>query len=133
MPVFCLENPRDKRNLAGYSSWSRKETDTTEVTWHARSEGINSKESPQTPKTQFPCCQHFKTFSLLYRGNPISLLFTFYIYHSSWISTDPSLGTQFHTLSRLPWFSSPVLLCLGTPSRAPRGIRCHVCFASSRL
>ena len=41
------------------------ESDTTEVTWHARSEGINSKESPQTPKTQFPCCQHFKTFSLL--------------------------------------------------------------------
>ena len=61
----CLENPKDKRNLAGYSSRSRKELDTIEVTWHAHSEGINSKESPQTLKTQFPRCQHSKTFSLL--------------------------------------------------------------------
>ena len=100
------------------------ESDMTEATWPARSEGINGKESPQMPKTQFPYCQYFTTFSLL---------FTFYFYHNSWINTDPSLGTQFHTISRFPWLSSPVLLHLGTPSRAPHGIRCHVCFVSSRL
>ena len=26
----CLENPMDKRSLVGYSSWGRKESDTTE-------------------------------------------------------------------------------------------------------
>ena len=28
----CLENPRGQRSLAGYSPWSRKESDTTETT-----------------------------------------------------------------------------------------------------
>ena len=27
---FCLENPHGQRSLAGYSPWSRKESDTTE-------------------------------------------------------------------------------------------------------
>ena len=26
----CLENPHDQRNLAGYSPWGRKESDTIE-------------------------------------------------------------------------------------------------------
>ena len=26
----CLENPKDKRNLAGYSPWSHKESNLTE-------------------------------------------------------------------------------------------------------
>ena len=29
-PVFCLENPYEQESLAGYSSWGRKESDTTE-------------------------------------------------------------------------------------------------------
>ena len=28
----CLENPHGQRNLAGYSPWGRKESDTVEVT-----------------------------------------------------------------------------------------------------
>ena len=28
----CLENPHGQRNLADYSPWGRKESDTTEVT-----------------------------------------------------------------------------------------------------
>ena len=28
----CLENPHGHRSLAGYSPWSHKESDTTEVT-----------------------------------------------------------------------------------------------------
>ena len=27
---YCLENPHGQRSLAGYSSWSRKESDMTE-------------------------------------------------------------------------------------------------------
>ena len=32
----CLENPHGQRNLAGYSPWGRKESDTTEVTERER-------------------------------------------------------------------------------------------------
>ena len=28
----CLENPHGQRSLVGYSSWGRKESDTTETT-----------------------------------------------------------------------------------------------------
>ena len=28
--IFCLENPHGQRSLAGYSTWGRKESDTTE-------------------------------------------------------------------------------------------------------
>ena len=35
----CLENPVD--SLAGYSPWSHKESDTTEVAWHARTHMIS--------------------------------------------------------------------------------------------
>ena len=41
----CLENPHCQRSLAGYSSWSRKESDVTEQlsTWHAwQSLGLSS-------------------------------------------------------------------------------------------
>ena len=31
----CLENPHGQRSLAGYSPYSHKESDTTEVTKHA--------------------------------------------------------------------------------------------------
>ena len=31
----CLENPHGQRNLAGYSPWRRKESDTTEASWNA--------------------------------------------------------------------------------------------------
>ena len=61
-----------------------------------------------------------------------------YLFYN-WKSVPLNLPHLFHWSQHtppplwLPWFSSPVLLRLGTPSRAPRGIRCHVCFASSRL
>ena len=29
---FCLENPKDKRSLVGYSPWGYKESDTAEMT-----------------------------------------------------------------------------------------------------
>ena len=31
----CLENPTDRGAPRGYSPWGRKESDTTEATWHA--------------------------------------------------------------------------------------------------
>ena len=33
-----LENPHGQRSLAGYSPWGRKESDTTEVTQHTRTQ-----------------------------------------------------------------------------------------------
>ena len=33
-PVFLPGEPRGQRSLAGYSPWNRKESDTTEVTYH---------------------------------------------------------------------------------------------------
>ena len=35
-PVFLPGEPHEQRSLVGYSPWSRKESDTTEATWHAR-------------------------------------------------------------------------------------------------
>ena len=34
-PVFLFGESHGQRSLAGYSPWSRKESDTTEATWHA--------------------------------------------------------------------------------------------------
>ena len=34
-PVFLSEESQGQRNLAGYSPWGRKESDTAEVTQHA--------------------------------------------------------------------------------------------------
>ena len=31
----CPENPQGRRSLAGHTPWSRKDSDTTEATWHA--------------------------------------------------------------------------------------------------
>ena len=36
LQYFCLENPHGQRSLRGYSPRSRKESDTPEVTEHAR-------------------------------------------------------------------------------------------------
>ena len=36
----CLENPHRQRSLAGYSSWSCKESDMTEATQHSIMTGI---------------------------------------------------------------------------------------------
>ena len=33
-PVFLPGESDGQRSLAGYSPWSHKESDTTEVTWH---------------------------------------------------------------------------------------------------
>ena len=35
-PVFLPGESNGQRSLAGYSPWGRKESDMTEVTWHAR-------------------------------------------------------------------------------------------------
>jgi len=37
-PVFLPGYFYGQRNLAGYNPWGRKESDMTEVTWHARME-----------------------------------------------------------------------------------------------
>ena len=37
---FCLENPHGQRSLAGDSPWGRKESDTTEATWHAHTDNV---------------------------------------------------------------------------------------------
>ena len=34
-PVFFPEESHEQRSLAGYSPWRLKESETTEVTWHA--------------------------------------------------------------------------------------------------
>ena len=34
-PVLLPGESHGKRRLVGYSPWGRKESDTTEVTWHA--------------------------------------------------------------------------------------------------
>ena len=36
LQYFLLENSQGQRSLAGYSPYGRKESDTTEVTEHAR-------------------------------------------------------------------------------------------------
>ena len=33
--ILAWRLPINKRSLAGYSLWGRKQLDTTEVTWHA--------------------------------------------------------------------------------------------------
>ena len=33
--ILAWRLPMNKRSLAGYSLWGRKQLDTTEVTWHA--------------------------------------------------------------------------------------------------
>ena len=40
LQYFCLENPHGQRSLAGDSPWGRKESDTTEATWHAHTDNI---------------------------------------------------------------------------------------------
>ena len=37
----CLENPPEQRSLVGYSPWSRKESDTAEVTEHTHTHMLN--------------------------------------------------------------------------------------------
>ena len=41
-PVFLPGESHGQRSLAGYSPWSRKESDRTEVTWHGTSQSIQS-------------------------------------------------------------------------------------------
>ena len=36
-PVFLPGDSHGQRNLMGYSPWDRKESETTEATWHAHS------------------------------------------------------------------------------------------------
>ena len=35
-PVVSLGEPHGQRSLVGCSPWGRRESDTTEATWHAR-------------------------------------------------------------------------------------------------
>ena len=44
LQYFFLENSHGQRSLAGYSPYSRKESDVTEVTEHARGFFFSSKE-----------------------------------------------------------------------------------------
>ena len=45
-PLQCgLDNPQGQRTLAGYSRWGRKESDATEVTWHANFEASNKEQA----------------------------------------------------------------------------------------
>ena len=44
-PVFLPGESHGQRSLAGYSSWDCKESDTTEVTKHSRTQDINNLET----------------------------------------------------------------------------------------
>ena len=41
----CLENPHGQRNLAGYSPWGRRESDTTEQLFTAQNSVTNSTKA----------------------------------------------------------------------------------------
>ena len=56
----CLENPRDRRSLVGYSPWGRKESDTAEWVEKAHVE-------QQRPSTKFlHCCPANKFFGTIF-------------------------------------------------------------------
>ena len=44
-PVFLPGESHGQRSLAGYSPWDCKESDTTEVTKHSRTQDVNNLET----------------------------------------------------------------------------------------
>ena len=59
-PVFLPEESHGQRSLVGYSSWGRKELDTTEEIWHPRRHSIRDysykSETPRCPPSPAPGC-----------------------------------------------------------------------------
>ena len=45
-PIFVPEKFHGQRSLADYSPWGRKESDTTETTSHARTQGCGGHREP---------------------------------------------------------------------------------------
>ena len=54
----CLEHPHEQRSLAGYSPWSHKELDTTELKWLSVWACMHTPSQPRntTHKTEWGVC-----------------------------------------------------------------------------
>ena len=64
-PVFLPGKSRGQRSLAGYSTWGRKESDTTEVNEH---EGMHHLHGMTFSRVSFPSFLFFFFFQALLLG-----------------------------------------------------------------